>query len=48
VDDPIELFLEDPERRARIIRIFRLAYLLWIIMLILGITFVAIYFLLNR
>lgn len=42
-----EDFLEDPEERAKWVLRFRIAYLAWIIMAILSLTFLALYYLLR-
>ena len=42
-----EDFLEDPEERAKLVLRFRVAYLAWIIMVILSLTFLALYYLLR-
>lgn len=41
----LEDIFEDPERKARWIKRLRIAYLLWIIMVIFSLTFLALYYL---
>jgi len=47
LEDQLEEILDSPEERAKWIRRFRIAYLLWMIMLVLGILFLALYYLIK-
>lgn len=45
MENPFEDILDSPEERAKWIKRFRIAYLIWMIMIVLGILFLALYYL---